>query len=399
MVQRLHRFARRHPAGIAASPPAQQGTRRMTRASASSLDRRGVLALAGASALAAAAPLAARGQAPLRRVKIAVGTTNLNLAYPWLTLPIALNYWREEGYDVEVLPVGASLQALQQMVAGNVDFAQLNSSVVIQANVVNDLPVRVVMNTGVIDWSLSVLEDGPIKDVRDLKGKAIGVFSLATGGIAFMRSYLRANGMNPDSDVQLIPVGLGAPPIEAIRTNRVHALLFWASAQAGFENAGLKLRHLRAADWTTYPDFTFSTMQKTVQADPAMVEAIARGAAKAMEFVMASPDCQRRIHWAKWPTTRPTGADDATLARWDLNNLNAQLDSMRAAHALNGGKLWGRATPEAYGRIQDFMKEAGLVAKTIDPRTYMIGIPDFYERINRFDGAAIRAAAASCAAG
>ena len=160
----------------------------MTRASASSLDRRGVLALAGASALAAAAPLAARGQAPLRRVKIAVGTTNLNLAYPWLTLPIALNYWREEGYDVEVLPVGASLQALQQMVAGNVDFAQLNSSVVIQANVVNDLPVRVVMNTGVIDWSLSVLEDGPIKDVRDLKGKAIGVFSLATGGIAFMRS-------------------------------------------------------------------------------------------------------------------------------------------------------------------------------------------------------------------
>jgi NitT/TauT family transport system substrate-binding protein len=72
---------------------------------------------------------------------------------------------------------------------------------------------------------------------------------------------------------------------------------------------------------------------------------------------------------------------------------------MRAAHALNGGKLWGRATPEAYGRIQDFMKEAGLVTKTIDPRTYMIGIPDFYERINRFDGAAIRAAAASCAAG
>jgi len=81
----------------------------MTRASATSLDRRGILALAGASALAAAAPLAARGQAPLRRVKLAVGTTNLNIAHPRLTLPLALNYWREEGYDVEILPVGASL--------------------------------------------------------------------------------------------------------------------------------------------------------------------------------------------------------------------------------------------------------------------------------------------------
>ena len=74
---------------------------------------------------------------PLKKVKIAVGTTNLNLAYPWLMMPLALDYWKQEGYDVEVLPVGASLQALQQMVAGNADFAQLNSSVVIQANVVN----------------------------------------------------------------------------------------------------------------------------------------------------------------------------------------------------------------------------------------------------------------------
>lgn len=361
------------------------------------LNRRRLIAAGGTAALLGTTGIA-RGQSALKRVKIAVGTTNLNLAYPWLTLPIVNNYWREEGYDVEVLPVGASLQALQQMVAGNVDFAQLNSSVVIQANVVNDLPVRVVMNNGVIDWSLSVLDDGPIKSVKDLKGKTIGVFSLATGGIAFMRAYLKANGMNPESDVQLIPVGLGAPPIEAMRSNRVHALLFWASAQAGFENAGLKLRYLRADDWTTYPDFTLSVMQKTIAADPALVEAIGRGAAKATEFVMANPDCQRRLHWAKWPTTKPTGSDDATLARWDLNNLNAQLESMKAAHAMNGGKLWGRATPEAYGRIQDFMKEAGLITKTIDPKTYMNGIPDFFEKINRFDAAAIRAAAQSCAA-
>ena len=89
----------------------------------------------------------------LKRVRIAVGTTNLNVGYPWLTLPLSLDYWKQEGYDVEVLPVGASLQALQQMVAGNAELAQLNSSVVIQANVVNQIPVRVVMNTGVIDWS------------------------------------------------------------------------------------------------------------------------------------------------------------------------------------------------------------------------------------------------------
>ncbi len=358
--------------------------------------RRALLGAGVTVALAAPWIGDSRAQGSLRRVRIAVGTTNVNLAYPWLTIPVALGWWREMGYEVEILPVGASLQALQQMVAGNAEFAQLNSSVVIQANVVNDLPVRVVMNNGVIDWSLSVLEEGPIRRIQDMRGKTIGVFSLATGGIAFLRAFMRANGMNPDQDVRMVATGLGAPPVEALRAGRVEGLLYWASAQATFQNAGLQLRHLRADDWASYPDFTFSTMQRTVETEVDMVEAIGRGCARATEWVMANPDCQRRLHWARYPTTRPTGADEATLVRWDANNLEAQLGSMRAAHALNGGRLWGRATPEAYGRIQDFLREAGVIPSTRDPRTFMVAIPDFYERINRFDAAATRAAAQAC---
>lgn len=363
------------------------------------LARRASLFFAAIVAIAVALPQQADAQGrPLKKVRIAVGTTNLNVAYPWLMMPVALDYWRAEGYDVEVLPVGASLQALQQMVAGNAEFAQLNSSVVIQANVVNGIPARVVMNNGVIDWALGVMDDGPIKDVKDLKGKTVGVFSLATGGIAFMKSYLRANGMDPDKDINLVPVGLGAPPVEALRTNKVQALLFWAAAHASFENAGLKLRYLRGPDWRTYPDFTFSTLQKTIDADPAMVEAIARGAAKASVFSFANPECVRKLHWAKWPTTKPSGADEATLARWDANNLKAQMDSMKDAFEMNGAKLWGRATPEAYERIQKFMLDAKLIEKTLPAQTYMITIPSFYEKINAFDAAAIRREAQACPA-
>ena len=282
------------------------------------------------------------------------------------------------------------------MVAGNAEFAQLNSSVVIQANVVNGIPARVVMNNGVIDWSLSVLDDGPVKTVQDLKGKTIGVFSLATGGIAFMKSYLRQNGMDPDKEINLVAVGLGAPPVEALRTHKVQALLFWASAQATFENAGLKLRYLRGADWRSFPDFTFSTLQKTIDGDPTMVESIARGAAKASVFVFANPDCARKIHWARFPNTKPSGADEPTLIRWDLNNQKAQTDSMKEAFELNGGKLWGNATADAYGRIQNFMLEAKLIEKTLAASTYLINIPNFWQKINGFDTQAIRQQAANC---
>src|SRR5690348_17145427 len=76
-------------------------------------------------------------QKPPQKVRLAVGTTVLNVGYPMLTLAVTLGYWKEEGYDVELLPVGASLQAIQQMVAGNAEFAEVNASVIVQSNAKN----------------------------------------------------------------------------------------------------------------------------------------------------------------------------------------------------------------------------------------------------------------------
>ena len=217
---------------------------------------------------------------PLQKVRIAIGTTILNIGYPMLTLPVTLGYWKEEGYDVELLPVGASLQAIQQIVAGNAEIGEVNASVVVQANSKNDLPVRMVMSNGVIDWSVAVDADGPIKSIKDLKGKTIGVFSLATGGISYLNSYLRADGLDPAKDIELVALGLGATPIDAMRNNKVQGLLYWAGAIATFENAGLKLRRLVGEGWRSYPDYSMVTMQSTIDKNPDMVVAIARGAAK-----------------------------------------------------------------------------------------------------------------------
>lgn len=357
--------------------------------------RRALLAASAGLGLAGAVPAVA--QPRLKKVRIAVGTNILNLTYPWLTLPLIKGWWRDEGYDVEVLPVGASLQALQQMVAGNVAFAQLNSSVVIQANVVNNIPVRAVMNNGILDWSLAVLQDSAVRSPGDLKGKAIGVFSLATGGIVFMKSYFRGLGIDPDHDIQIIPVGLGAPAVDALRSDRVQALMYWGAALASFENAGLRLRYFQGDDWALMPDFTFATLQKTIDEDPAMVEAIARGAAKACVFVTENPRCQLDLHWAAYPSSKPTGADEATLVERDMNNLRMQLLAMRGAFEMNGGKLWGRATPQAYGRLQAFMQNAGMIQHSVDPATFMPTIPEFFEKINDFDVADIQRQARVCA--
>lgn len=349
--------------------------------------------IAALLAAALASPAAAADPKP---VTIAVGTSVLNVGYPMLTLPLTLGYWKAEGYDVKVEPVGASLQAIQQMVAGNAQFAQVNASVILQSNSKNSLPVRFVMQNGVIDWSISTLDGAGITKATDLKGKTIGVFSLATGGIPLLKSWLAANGVDPEKDVSLVPLGLGAAPVQALKSGQVDALLYWASATAGFENAGLKLHKIIPADWPNYPDYSLSTMQKTAESDPDMVVAIAKGVAKATVYALANPECAVKLHWEHYPETKPKGADEATLMAWDLNNINAQLQSLADGFKLNGGTAWGATDPAGVARLQGFLKTAGLVPSEIAPEEMIVKIPDFLKRVNDFDADAIRADAKAC---
>jgi NitT/TauT family transport system substrate-binding protein len=358
---------------------------------------RGLLAALVAGGAWTSATPHANAQAAPKKVTIAVATTVMNVTYPWLMMPQALGYWRQEGYDVQVQPVGASLQVVQQMVGGNAQLGQINSSVVVQANVVTKIPVRVVMINGVIDTRISVLEDSAIKTVADLKGKTIGVFSLASGAIPLLKSYLAAEGLDPNKDVSLIPVGLGAQPVDALRTNKVQALVYWGSANAGFENAGLKLRYLSDPNWSKIPDFSIVALQKTIDADPDMVTAIARGVAKASLFAETNPDCVRKLQWAHWPNTKPTGApDEATAAQWDLRSLGASLLTMQQAYDLDGSKLWGRVTAQDYGRMQDFMVDTKQVPDRVPNETFMNTIPNFYQKANDFDHDAVIAQAKNC---
>jgi len=333
----------------------------------------------------------------LKPTTIAVGTTALNVSYSFLTLPKTLGYWVEEGYDVTVEPVGASLQAVQQMVAGNAEFAQINASVIVQSNIQNKLPLRVVETNTMTDWTISVPAGSPLKSVQDLKGKTIGVFSLATGGIPLLNSYLSENGMAP-SDVSLVPLGMGAAPVDALKTGKVDALLYWAAATTLFENAGLELSKTIPESWQKLPDYSLSTLQATIDKEPEKVIGIARGMVKAMLFISANPECTVKLHWAHYPETKPTGVDEATALKRELRSVELSAQSYAKAFAAGGGKYWGGVDPAGFDALQKLLKENGVIAGAMLAEDYLTKIPDFFQKINDFDAEAIRASAKACEA-
>jgi len=332
---------------------------------------------------------------PLQKVRIVVGgATVLGIVYPWLNLPRALGYWKEEGYDVEVIGLAPMIQPMPLLVAGRADFIQTGSSDIIQANVLGGQPVRVAMQNTSLDWAIGVPADSTIKTLQDLKGKKIGVLSLAAGGIKYLKTYMVQCGLDPDKDISLIAVGFGAPAVQALRSNAVQGLFYWSAGLASFENAGLSMRYIFAPDWRTYPDYSLAVMQSTLEKDPKMVEAIVRGAAKATLFAMTNPDAVRQIQWQAFPGTKPSGnVDELTLVKWDLNNLNAELRGMKESFEMNGGKYYGNTDPAGFDRLQKFMLATGQIPSTLPGATFLPGIPDFYAQANHFDHAAVIAAA------
>jgi NitT/TauT family transport system substrate-binding protein len=336
-------------------------------------------------------------QRPLKKVDIVVATPVLNVTYSQLTLPITLGYWRNEGYDVELHTADGSLQAVQQLVGGNAEFATASANAVVLANVKSDQPVRVAMIFQTSDFALVVEENSPIKTVRDLKGATIGVVNLATGAIVSLNGLLHKNGMDPARDVQYVATGFGATAIQAIKSGRVQGLIYWGTAIAGFENAGLKLRKIVGDDWNTYPEYTLAIMQGTAEKNPEMALAIARGAIKGMIFTRANPECAVKLHWAKYPATKPGGIDDALALRFELNLLSAQRQAWDNARKLFGGdKQWGNFDVAGWDRLVRFMAESRQIDSTMPADVFGLSARDHYKKINDIDVDAIEDSAKAC---
>lgn len=329
----------------------------------------------------------------LKKVRFALGITTPNVAYPNITLPMSLGYWKDEGLDVELIGAGSTLQAVQQVVGGNAEFLEGNAAGVLQAISKNKLPLRVLSVYGVNDWSFVVPPDSDIKDAKSMVGKKIGMLSLASGAVPTLKAYLAKNNVNPNS-VDIIPVGTGAAPIEALRANRVDALLYWPSAVAQFENVGLKFKTFTPPEWKSEPDYLLGAAQSFSKSDPQVAVGMARGMAKAVLFAQTNPDCALKVHWKNSPSTRSKASDEKTSLAWDMNLLQAKLKGYTAAAKLSD--LWGKVDDVAWKEYQAFLLQTQQINTVMTPNEFLVDIPDFHKQVNNFDRQAVIKAAQSC---
>jgi hypothetical protein len=142
--------------------------------------------------------------AQTQKIRISTSSrSNTTVAY---YVAISKGFFREEGFDVELIQANPRLGAMALM---NGDVAFTGSFVSTVRGILQGLPLKIVL-VALPKGVYYLIARPEIKDIQDLKGKKLGVSTLRGSDHLVAEELLRAKGFNPS---WLQPIGLGDTPV------------------------------------------------------------------------------------------------------------------------------------------------------------------------------------------
>ncbi len=301
------------------------------------------------------------------------------------SIPQMLGYWKAEGLDLEVTTLEGSTAGVQQLAAGNIQFATVGPETALISRE-KGVKIRAFYAISrVTIFRVVVLQASPLHSVADLRGKTIGVSALTSGAVPVARALLASGGVDPDRDVQWLAVGVGAPTAVALTQKSVDAMALWSDFQAGLENRGLQFREITAPFMKDLLGQVVVARDDFLAEHPDVAVAFARGLAKATLFGLTNPEAAVRIHWKVYPQTRLQGADEARALKDSIHVFNARFETQRVDNRED--KRWGAASPAQWARLKALYREQNLIQGTVDVNEVFTN--QLIDEINRFDAQAV----------
>ncbi len=249
---------------------------------------------------AAAAPVAstASPKPPKDKVKLTgINSTELNL--PTL-VAIAKDYFGEENIDLAELVIGSSGTLRQAMIAKEYDFG-LYAFVHVPIARLAGSPFKAVLTLheqeifGIV--ARKQLQD-QVKTVKDLRGKKLGFTTPGSGSWALGNVMLKAAGLVPEKDVDLVSLG-GDNQVfyTALQSGRVDAIVSFEpiGTKVVSDNVGYALVDMyqpgQHKEWVGAEKATalqLATREDVIAAKPDIVKRMVNAHKKGLDFIRAS---------------------------------------------------------------------------------------------------------------
>jgi NitT/TauT family transport system substrate-binding protein len=318
-------------------------------------------------------------------VKVGFCARTLSSAVAPFAIATKMKWYARAGITLQLVPVPGSTECLKLVATGDLPYS-LPSIEALPTARVQGVKAKIFYTAyqGNI-YGVSVPADSPIKSIRDLKGKKIGVASMGSSGVPVVRALLAMNGMDPDKDAQIVVSGEAAQAAALTRNKQVDALALYDTMFALIESAGQPLRPLDVGALARYPSNGLLALESTLQKDRAQAVAVARGYAMGTVFAMANPEAAVRIVYEVFPQTKPTGKSEEEGLRQDVKTLLARAEHWRLE--AGGVKRWGESSVKDFDAYEDFLLKWGVIQQKV-PVTDLV-TNDLLDAINDFDAGTI----------
>jgi len=318
-------------------------------------------------------------------VKIAWCARTVSSAAAPYAIAAKMGWYKDAGIKVELIPLPGSTDCVKAVATKDVQYGvpSIEPVAIIRPQGVRIKNFYTAYQANI--YGIAVPDDSPIKTFADLKGKKIGVTSMASAGVIVARALAQSNGLNPDKDVTIVVAGEAAQTAALLRSHQVDALSQFDTQYALTENAGAKLRLLDAKDIANFPSNGFIALEERLANNRAEAVAVARGYAMGTVFAIANPEAAIRILWEIYPQTKATGKDEATAMRDDIKTLEARARSWRLESV--GAKKWGENLVANYDAYVDFLVKNGVLKERVPGKDLVTN--DLIDDINKFDPAEI----------
>ena len=310
----------------------------------------------------AATSVAGLSSAPVlaqQRTKLKVGYVDTLAVTGQLWTGVHHGHWDKVGIEFEAIKFNTGLELFNAMIGGSLDMLSTGA-------VISNFPARgqgkafLINNIEFATAQLWVREDMGVKSWADLKGKKIAT-TIGTTAHVFLDAALRANGIDPTKDVELVNQGMaaavtsfisGAVPVVALWVpfnvlvkQRVPSARMLVDASAYFPKSAI------VGGWATRNDF--------FEKNRAVCAQVVRGWAAANDDLIKNADALLPLIQSK------------NYAQVPLSDLQEQFKASKYHTAAEWRKLYQDGTAVNWlQQVTDFYTRSGGIQNPVPASKY-----------------------------
>jgi NitT/TauT family transport system substrate-binding protein len=259
-------------------------------------------------------------------------------------------FFKDAGIDLELVDVKDKVSAIA---SDSIDMGDLNTSQAITA-ANTGAPLKLVSSMFRTKGAWYLIGKTSIKDIKDLKGKRVGVNEKGSGMDVTVREILQQNGLDPDKDVELIANGSMQQAYASLEANQVDATIIHQPFVAMGEIEGKA--KLLAKGWDYVPNFNTGALvasDKFIKSNPETVKKVIEVYFKSNEYAKEHQDefLEFATKYLNIPKDTLVKALEPERELWE-NEPNINIETLKTTQELQ--KKWG------------FQKEIYDVDKIVD---------------------------------